>query len=35
MSAQEFKEHLKQKTKADPRVNPVDMKQKHQIFQNM
>ncbi len=35
MSANEFKNYLKFKGRVDPRIKSVDMKQKHEIFQNM
>ena len=35
MSAAEFRNYLKTKPKADPRIKIVDMKQKYELFQNM
>lgn len=35
MSAAEFKTYLKSKNRNDPRIAPVDMKQKFQMFQDM
>lgn len=35
MSAAEFKSYLKSKGRNDPRVMSLDMKRKHEIFQNM
>ena len=35
MSAAEFKNYLKNKGRNDPRIAPVDMKQKFKIFQDM
>ena len=35
MSASEFKNYLKSKTRQDPRREPVDMTQKFKMFQNL
>ena len=35
MSAAEFRNYLKTKGRNDPRIVPVDMKQKYELFQNM
>jgi len=35
MSASEFKSYLKSKSRADPRIAQVDMRQKYQMFQDM